>query len=184
MNPASTGIRVTYEGKQLDSIHTPRWAKVLPKADPTEYLEIDLQQGKTGPRTVVTRPALSGVETFRSLVERKNLKPDDLLFASRELNHRKPVDKSRAHQRNGNAAGMRDAFRELLMDPKVNLRDNNGVKRNLKAVRCTGIMFWILADPNVNLKLLASNCGTSIAMLDAFYMKPLNVKLNRKGLVG
>jgi integrase len=137
--------------------------------DSNEYLEIDLNEGivegtteglKRGPRIVVTRTANSGVQTLRSLVARKNLKSGDLLF---DQHHR-------------------DSFRELLIAAR--LRTVGTTNRNLKAVRCTGIMLWVLAEPNVNLKLLASNFGTSVAMLDGFYLKPLNVQLNREGLVG
>jgi hypothetical protein len=103
---------------------------------------------------------MSGVETFRSLVKRKNLKGTDKLF---DEHHR-------------------DAFRELLIAAK--LRSANGMKRNLKSVRCTGLMLWILAEPNVNLQLLADNAGTSVQMLSQFYLKPLNVRLNREALVG
>ena len=149
--------RVTYGGKTIDPLSA-RATKLKP--DSNEYLEIELRQGKRGARTVVTRPALSGVETFRDLVKRKSLKPGDLLFD--------------AHHR--------DAFRELLI--AAGLRESNGIKRNLKACRPTGLMLWILAEPNVNLKLLADNAGTSIAMLEAYYLKPLNVRINRDALVG
>jgi integrase len=137
--------------------------------DSNEYLEIDLHEGliegtteglKRGPRTVVTRRAYNGVAVFRSLVERKKLKPNDRLF---EEHHR-------------------DAFRELLIAARM--RSVNGMNRNLKSVRCTGIMLWVLAEPNVNLKLLAGNFGTSVQMLDQFYLKPLNVQMNREALVG
>jgi integrase len=136
---------------------------------PNEYLEIDLQQGKRGPRTVFTRLAMSGVETFRALVDRKKLKPADLLFQSFDARQDDGVNNSAA-------------FKELLL--AAGLRDHQGVTRNLKAVRCTGLMMWVLGDPNVNLKLLADNAGTSTAMLDTFYLKPLNVKMNRAALVG
>jgi hypothetical protein len=56
--------------------------------------------------------------------------------------------------------------------------------RNLKRLRCTGIMLWVLAVPNVNLKLLASNFGTSVQMLDHFYLKLPNVQMRRDELVG
>jgi len=146
-----------------------RLMKKTVKMDSNEYLEIDLHEGivegttaglKRGPRMVVTRTANSGVDTFRSLVARKDLKPADLLFDARH----------------------RDAFRELLIAAR--LRTVGAMNRNLKGVRCTGIMQWVIAEPNVNLKLLASNFGTSVAMLDTFYLKPLNVQMNREGLIG
>jgi len=158
--------RITYGGRELPP-GVAQHAKLPP--DPNEYLEIELQEPeegaserrlKRGVRTVVSRPATDGVATFRALVKRKGLKDEDLLFED----------------------GQRDAFRELLKVAK--LRTANGVKRNLKSLRCTAIMLWVLADPNVNLKLLADNFGTSTQMLDLFYLKPLNVKLTRRALVG
>jgi len=71
----------------------------------------------------------------------------------------------------------RDGFRELL--EAAGLRCNAvGRKRNLKCLRCTGIMARIKFKPNINLKVLADNVGTSVAMLDQFYLKPLNVEMN------
>jgi hypothetical protein len=139
---------------------------------PNHYLEIDLQKSKVGPHPVVTRTTMSGVETFRSLVKRKNLKPENFLF--------EPVDKRR--DRKDADVDNRGAFTELLI--AAGLRNANGMKRNLKSVRCTGLMLWVLERPDVNLQLLADNAGTSVAMLSQFYIKPLNVKLNRKALVG
>ena len=41
----------------------------------------------------------------------------------------------------------------------------------------------IKANPRINLKLLADNSGTSVAMLDTFYLKRLSVDLNVEELV-
>jgi len=35
-----------------------------------------------------------------------------------------------------------------------------------------------------NLKLLANSAGMSVQMVDTFYLKPLNVLMNREALVG
>jgi integrase len=50
--------------------------------DSNEYLEIDLQKEKTAPRKVFTRRTMSGVDAFRSVVQRHGLKGNDLLFSS------------------------------------------------------------------------------------------------------
>lgn len=150
--------KVTYGGMELPP-NVARLAKQRP--DTREYLEIALQQGKTGPRTVLTRLADSGVETFRALVARKHLTPDDLLFAEHH----------------------RDAFRELLI--AANLRtDGNGHRRNLKSLRSTGMMLWILQYPNANIKMLAATWGTSMEMISAYYLKRLDVQVNRHAIVG
>jgi hypothetical protein len=44
-------------------------------------------------------------------------------------------------------------------------------------------MLWVLERPETNLKLLADNFGTSVAMLDQFYLKPLGVEMKRESLV-
>ena len=75
----------------------------------------------------------------------------------------------------------RDALRELLIAAGV--REKKGRKRNFKSLRCAGIMLWVLERPETNLKLLADNFGTSVAMLDQFYLKPLGVEMKRESLV-
>jgi integrase len=125
----------------------------------SEYLEIHIHTGKHGERKTVTRTTDNGVEAFRRLVKRNKLTPDDLLFSEHH----------------------RDGFRELLI--AAGSRVKNGRKRNAKALRCTGVMLWVLERPETNLKLLADNFGTSVAMLDLFYLKPLGVEMKRESLV-
>jgi integrase len=116
-----------------------------------EYLEISIGTSKTGPRVATSRPA--AVTVFQFMSEGK--KPNDLLF---------PV-----HHR--------DAARELFI--AAGMRENAfGERRNLKAFRSTGIAHWILSNPGINLKWLASNCGTSVAIIDDFYAKKLGVVMD------
>ena len=121
------------------------------------YLEMRIQ-GKTGNRKSI---GWSGAASaYERLVERRHLQPDDPLF--------------REHHRDG--------FRELL-DAAGLRRDGFGNIRNLKSLRSTGLMMRIKANPRINLKLLADNAGTSVAMLDTFYLKRLSVDLNVEELV-
>lgn len=121
------------------------------------YLEMRIN-GKTGIRDSI---AWSGaVTSYRRLVARGDLKPDDLLFKEHH----------------------RDGFRELL-DAAGLRKDRLGKPRNLKALRSTGLMMKIMANPELNLKLLADNVGTSVAMLDTFYLKRLSVKTQVGALI-
>ena len=150
--------KVTYRGLELP----PNVARhVKAQLDTREYLEIALQRGKTGGRHVLTRLADSGVETFRALVERKKLKADDLLFTEHH----------------------RDAFRELLVATGLR-EDGAGNRRNLRSLRQTGMMLWILQFPNANIKMLAASWGTSMEMISSFYLKRLDVKVNRHAIIG
>jgi hypothetical protein len=44
-------------------------------------------------------------------------------------------------------------------------------------------MMRIRANPRINLKLLAENVGTSVFMLDSFYLKKLTVDMHVEELV-
>jgi hypothetical protein len=121
------------------------------------YLEMRIK-GKTGYRKSI---AWSGaVSAFERLVARRELKSDDLLF----------------HEHH------RDGFRELL-DAAGLRRDGGGSLRNLKSLRSTGLMMRIRSNPRINLKLLAENVGTSVSMLDNFYLKRLSVDMHVEELV-
>ena len=129
--------------------------RLTPKGRP--YLEMRIS-GKTKLRKNI---AWSGaVSAFERLVERGSLKPEELLFQEHH----------------------RDGFRELLEAAGLR-RDLDGNVRNLKSLRSTGLMMRIKSNPSINLKLLAENVGTSVAMLDTFYLKKLQVDLHVEELV-
>ena len=75
-----------------------------------------------------------------------------------------------------------NCFRELLLAAGLRT-DSFGNVRNLKSLRSTALMMRIKANPHINLKLLADNAGTSVAMLDKFYLARLTVDLNIEELV-
>lgn len=115
------------------------------------YIEIQLRQSKTGPRVCQSRAFADDI--LGRLVEGK--KPIDRLFATHH----------------------RDAFRELLI--AAGLRENRyGRPRNAKCLRPTAISHWLLDRPTIPLSWLATNCGTSIGMLQAFYVKRLGLALD------
>lgn len=123
--------------------------KSNPKNPEREYLELRIH-GKTGLRKSV---GWSGAVTaFRRQVQRRNLVTADTLFAEHH----------------------RDGFRELLTAAGLRT-DAEGRLRNLKSLRCTALAFRILQNPRINLTLLARQAGTSVQMLDQFYLKPLSV---------
>jgi integrase len=114
--------------------------------DETRYLELTIRVSKSGPRVAVSRSI--AVEPFERLAAGK--RPNDRLITEHH----------------------RDAFRELL--EAAGLRENAfGVRRNMKSLRPTAIMHWLIAHPAINLRWLASNVGTSLQMIDAFYASKL-----------
>jgi hypothetical protein len=128
-----------------------------------EYLDMEVT-GKRGTRQTKCRAALP---IFQSVVKRKKLGPDDFLWAD------KPGAETPEHHR--------DAFTALLVAAKLHVKRINGkdVKRNFKSLRCTGLMLTVKAKKDrANLKALADNAGTSLAMLEQFYLKPLKVEMN------
>ena len=120
-----------------------------PKNPKRHYLELWID-GKTGRRKAI---GWSGAASaYGRLVKRNDLKPEDLLFTEHH----------------------RDGFRELL--EAAHLRyDADGMTRNLKSLRATGIAFRIRNNPRINLKLLGIQSGTSVQMLDTHYLKRLSV---------
>jgi hypothetical protein len=110
-------------------------------------------RGKRGVRTCVARADAAAV--YRQRNERFKPKPDDLMFSEKHT----------------------DAFRELLI--AANLRtDANGFERNLKSVRATAVSHMLLQNPHLNLTLLARNMGTSVQMLDLFYLRRLSAEMH------
>lgn len=115
------------------------------------YVWIEVRESKTGPRPCQSRAYADAV--FKRLA--KDKQPTVLLF--------------REHHR--------DAFRELLI--AAGLRKNKyGRPRNLKCLRPTAISHWLIDKPTIPLQWLATNCGTSITMLQDFYVKRLGLAVD------
>jgi len=120
------------------------------------YLAIDVQ-GKTGHRTAIAGGHAPTIFDKRS----EGLSPGDRLWAH----------------------GQRDAFRELLIAAGLRT-DAFGITRNLKSLRCTAISLYILRNPNVNLSVVSKNSGTSVQMLEGFYLKRLSAEMHAHELSG
>jgi integrase len=126
-------------------------------ADSNEQRDDILKMEVTGKRG--TRTAIADERAMEIIVRRaKGRKLGDLIFPHH----------------------CRDAFRELLIE--AGLREYRGFQRNLKSVRCTAISMKILANPNLNLAVIARNAGTSIAMIDAFYAARLSAEMAKNEL--
>ena len=146
-------LMMVHTGARVDEVRRLRVRDCVVKPNPKnpkrQYLELWID-GKTGRRKAI---GWSGaVSAYGRLVKRNDLKPEDLLFTEHH----------------------RDGFRELL--EAAHLRyDADGVARNLKSLRATGIAFRIRSNPRINLKLLGIQSGTSVQMLDTYYLKRLSV---------
>lgn len=115
------------------------------------YLKIQVRTSKTGARVCHSRVGIFA--TFERLSAGKE--PTDPLFRERH----------------------RDGFRELLTAAK--LRTNaHGLPRNAKCLRPTAISHWLLDKPTIPLSWLAANSGTSIVMLQDFYVRRLGLALD------
>lgn len=117
---------------------------------PKPYLFINIRQSKTGPRHTMSRPPRP-----RVLGWLKEKQPDDLLFSEHH----------------------RDAFRELLIAADLRVSPF-GMRRNAKCLRPTAISHWLIDRPTIPLQWLAANTGTSLVMLQNFYVKRLGLTLD------
>ena len=111
-----------------------------------DVLIADVRVSKTGPRpNAVCLVGAAAVYKRRKTEEKKD---EDLIFSQHT----------------------RDAFRALLKAANL-YEDADGNRRNLKALRSTGISFRILEGAPIT--LVANNSGTSINSISNFYAKYL-----------
>lgn len=122
------------------------------------HLEITLLKGKTGQRIVWSMP--SAVRIYDRIVARNGSDPDQFLFKPQYQN------RDTAQQK------MRQAF-EALLDQTGLAYDRFGNKRVAYSLRHSALMFRLLKGDNVDLLALAKNAGTSIQMLERFYLSHL-----------
>jgi hypothetical protein len=125
---------------------------------PNPHLKISLTQGKTGPRSVVTMPEC--VRAYQRTLTRSGVDPDQHLFLHSYQN------------RDTALQIMRQAFNRLLQDAGLT-HDRFGKKRVIYSLRHSALTFRILDGNKVDHFVLASNAGTSLAMLHRFYLKGL-----------
>ena len=121
----------------------------------TPHLQIAVSRGKTGKRLVVSMPEAVGA--YARIRQRSGNDPSAYLFV-----------KDRA-SRDGALARMRKSFAELLSASGLE-HDQFGSKRVIYSLRHTGLSLRIIEGDKVNPILLARNAGTSVEMLERFYL--------------
>ena len=75
----------------------------------------------------------------------------------------------------------RDAFRELLVAAKL-YTDHFGNRRNYKAMRATSIALALLRPNPPTIFQIARNAGTSVAIIESFYVKRLTSESGKEAL--
>ncbi|GAA4712097.1 hypothetical protein H9L13_02905 [Sphingomonas lutea] len=122
---------------------------------PTPHLLIALERSKTGARAVASMP--SAVKIYDRIVARSGCQPDDFLLLNRYSNRQTAQDK------------MWHLFRRLLRETGLGL-DRYGRTRTLYSLRHTSLMLRLLKGENLDLLTLARAAGTSVPMLERFYL--------------
>ncbi len=130
--------------------------------DNPKRLQLTIHNGKTGARTIDTMEA--PVEVYKRIRERNksNLKQDDYIFLPQYKN--------------------RDTAKRIIMRQFNYLLESSGLKKDpytghthsMYSLRHTCIcMRLVLSEGKVNLFALAKNSGTSVEMLQSFYLRNL-----------
>ena len=125
------------------------------RSEPTPHLNIALKGGKTGARPVVTMPA--AVRVYDRMVARNGSNPEAYLFFRQYLNRETATEK----------AGR--LFRQLLDETGLRI-DPFGRARSLYCLRHSALMLRLLKSDGLDLLTLAKAAGTSVAMLERFYL--------------
>lgn len=131
------------------------------RSDPTrkgEWLVLQIRKGKTGRRMTDTMPAAATV--YKRIQKRyPNAKPDDYIFL--------PETKNRPYA----ARLFREWFNELLKYAQLET-DETGRKHQVYDLRHTGLAMRVYQSRNqtADLFVLAKNAGTSMKMLEQFYL--------------
>lgn len=125
-----------------------------------QWLVLEIVKGKTGRRLTDTMPGAATV--YRRIQKRQaNYKADDYLFL--------PQYSNRPYA----ARVFRQQFNHLLELTGLK-RDQNGRPHQVYDLRHTGLaMRTLLSKGKADLLLLAQNAGTSIEMLERFYLQNL-----------
>lgn len=124
----------------------------------TPHLQIAVSRGKTGKRLVSSMP--EAVDVYARIRQRTGNDPSSFLFVNDRTS------------RDGALAWMRKAFAELLKASGLE-RDPFGAKRVIYSLRHTALSLRIIEGDKVNPILLARNAGTSVEMLERFYLSRL-----------
>lgn len=132
--------------------------------DNPKALSIVIAKGKTGYRTVISMPAAVNIYEMLRQHNSEYLADSDYLFL--------PKYKNRTTARNI----MMRQFNYLLRAANLEQDEYTELKHSLYSLRHTAIcMRMVLSHGSINLDILARNAGTSIQMLQDFYMKYLPI---------
>lgn len=133
------------------------------KNEKGEDILISEIEGKTGFREVVTRATGAYIFSKRQDDRLEELQQNQSKVA------REPVFRHKT----------RDSFRELLIEADLYVGKHKQT-RNLKSIRCTAIAVQVLAE--VNPLWIAKNAGTSLHMIDQYYVKRLTPLMAKNAL--
>lgn len=152
---ANTGMRHGTETKNL------KWKHISEKViNGEKYIIIQLQQGKTGKRTIVCR---HGIRRYLDRIKNRFSHLKD-----RNYDNMLDIDEPVFRCRDGSIPkDWHGAFKNMLIKAKL-LDDVSGARRSLYSLRHTYATFQILYG-KIDLHTLAKNMGTSIAMLERHY---------------
>lgn len=151
---------------RVDECLALRWKDVVPHADndkvppfKRQFL-IEVRKGKTGHRQGIGTMGVGiALNYLREL--HPNAASDDFLF----IEGRTSTKTGASHQR---------AFAELLKAAGPDIQfDEKGRRRNAKTLRHTSIMLRFLYEPNISAFQLGTISGTSVAVLEQYYLRHL-----------
>ena len=126
-----------------------------------EWVLLTIRKGKTGRRLTDTMPAAATV-IRRIIKSRVNANQDEYIFFNQYSNRRTAA-----------RVCMRQ-FNHLLEYTNLKKNIETGKTHSLYSLRHTALaMRTLLSKGKVNLLILAQNAGTSIQMLEQFYLKNL-----------
>ena len=125
-------------------------------------LQITIRKGKTGTRVIDTMPG--AVSVYKRILERynENCQPEDYIFL--------PQYKNRDTAKR---VVMRQ-FNHLLEKTNLKTDPYTNQRHSMYSLRHTCLcMRLVLSEGEINIYALANNAGTSVRMLQEFYLKTL-----------
>jgi hypothetical protein len=122
----------------------------------TRYLRVAIPNGKNAKREVVSMP--EAILIWNLIVDRDGVDPERFLFLNQYPN------------RETAKARMDDMFEALLVEADLRL-DQYGNHRTLYSLRHCSLTLRLINGDGIKLPLLAQNAGTSLQMLDRFYLR-------------
>jgi hypothetical protein len=160
-----------------DIIHMKNNQVSILEQDGLKVLQIR-PDSKVAETIVISMPAC--VEVYEALLgshkEAGLDGPDDYVFYPK---FKEPEYSKRVYAKDT----MRRHFNHVLEAAKLKVATNQEV-RTLYSLRHSRIMYTLMDNPLIDLKTLADNCRTSIAMLDEHYLEHVKNRLNIEKITG